>query len=73
MAADRASEIAARLARQYDVSADPRVLVPLLEGAIVRLSFTGNRSLESLLEALSTDPDVQDAQPQLRLPGRQGG
>jgi subtilase family protein len=63
VAADRASEIAARLARQYDVSADPRVLVPLLDGAIVRLRFTGNRSVESLLEALSTDPDVQDAQP----------
>ena len=63
VAADRASEIAARLARQYNVSAYPRVLVPLLDGAIVRLRFTGIRSVELLLEALSTDPDVQDAQP----------
>ena len=63
VAADRASEIAARIARQYDLSADPRLLVPLIDGAIVRLSFTGNRSLESVLQAVSADPDVQLVQP----------
>jgi subtilisin family serine protease len=63
VAADRASEIAARLARQYNVAADPRLLIPLLDGAIVRLRFTGNRSLESLLQAVSADPDVQLVQP----------
>jgi subtilase family protein len=63
VAADRASEIAARIARQYDLNADPRLLVPLIDGAIVRLSFTGNRSLESVLQAVSADPDVQLVQP----------
>jgi subtilisin family serine protease len=63
VAADRASEIAARIARQYDLSADPRLLVPLLDGAVVRLRFTGNRSLESVLQALSADPDLQLFQP----------
>jgi hypothetical protein len=61
--AARATEIAARIARQYNVVADPRVPLALLDGAIVRLRLTGNRSLESLLEALSTDPDVQLVQP----------
>ena len=61
--AARASEIAARLAGQYNVTADPRLLIPLLDGAIVRLRLTGNRSLVSLLATLSTDPDVQLAQP----------
>jgi subtilisin family serine protease len=63
VAADRASEIAARLARQYNLTADPRVLIPLLDGAIVGLRFAGDRSLESLLQALSADPDVQLVQP----------
>jgi hypothetical protein len=63
VAADRASEIAARIARQYDLSADPRLLVPLIDGAIMRLSFTGNRSVESVLQAVSADPDVQLVQP----------
>jgi subtilisin family serine protease len=61
--AARASEISERLARQYDVIADPRLIVPLLDGAIVRLRFAGNRSLGSLLASLSTDADVQLAQP----------
>jgi hypothetical protein len=63
VAADRASEIATRIARQYDLSAEPRLLVPLIDGAIVRLSFTGSRSLESVLQAVSADPDVQLVQP----------
>jgi subtilisin family serine protease len=63
VAADRAAEIAARLARQYNVTADPRLLIPLLDGAIVRLRFTGNRSLESLLQALGADADVELVQP----------
>ena len=61
--AGRASEIAARLASQYNVTADPRVPLALVDGAIVRLRLTGNRSLESLLEALSADPDVLFVQP----------
>jgi len=61
--AARASEIAARLANQYNVTADPRVAIPLLDGALVRLRLPANRSLESLLAALSTDPDVELAQP----------
>src|SRR3990172_7752061 len=61
--AARANEIAARIARQYNVVADPRVPLALLDGAIVRLRLTGNRSLESLLEALSADPDVELVQP----------
>lgn len=61
--ANRASEIATRLARQYNVSAEPRVLVPLLDGAIVRLRLKGKRSLELLLAAISGDPDVELAQP----------
>jgi hypothetical protein len=61
--AGRASEIAARLARQFNVSAEPRVPIALLDGAIVRLRLTGNRSLEVLLEVLSADPDVELAQP----------
>jgi hypothetical protein len=63
VAADRASEIAARIEGQYNVTAGPRVLIPLLDGAIVRLSFTDNRSLEGLLQALSADADVQSVQP----------
>ena len=61
--AARASKIAARLASQYNVTADPRVTIPLLDGALVRLRLPANRSLESLLAALSTDPDVELAQP----------
>ncbi len=61
--AGRASEIAARLASQYNVSADPRLPIPLLDGALVRLRLPADRSLESLLAALSTDPDVELAQP----------
>jgi hypothetical protein len=61
--AARASEIATRLQRQYNVTAEPRVSLPLLDGAIIRLRLKGDRSLDSLLEALSTDPGVQLAQP----------
>jgi subtilisin family serine protease len=61
--AARASEIAARLASQYDVTADPRVTIPLLDGALVRLRLPANRALEPLLASLSTDPDVELAQP----------
>jgi subtilisin family serine protease len=61
--ATKAGEIAGRLARQHNLAADPRLVVPLLDRAIVRLRFTGNRSLESLLAALSTDPDVELVQP----------
>jgi len=61
--AARANEIAARIARQYNVVADPRVPLALLDGAIVRLRLTGNRSLEALLEALSADPDIELVQP----------
>jgi subtilisin family serine protease len=63
VSAARAGEVSQRIARQYDVTADPRLIVPLLDGAIVRLRFTGNRSLGSLLAALSTDADVQLVQP----------
>jgi hypothetical protein len=63
VSADRASEIAARIEGQYNVTAGPRVLIPLLDGAIVRLGFTDNRSLEGLLQALSADADVQSVQP----------
>lgn len=61
--AARASEIATRLERQYNVDADPRAILPLLDGAAVRLKFKDNRSLESLLAALSSDPDVKLSQP----------
>jgi subtilisin family serine protease len=61
--AARASEIAARLAGQYNVTAEPREVIPLLDGAIVRLRLPAGRSLESLLAALSADPDVELAQP----------
>jgi hypothetical protein len=63
VAADRASEIAARIAGQYNVTPEPRLLIPLLDGALVHLTIPDNRSLESLLEQLSTDPDVELAQP----------
>ncbi len=61
--AARASEIAARLASQYNVTAEPGEVIPLLDGALVRLRLPANRSLESLLAALSIDPDVELAQP----------
>jgi Subtilase family/Fervidolysin N-terminal prodomain len=61
--AARASQIATRLASQYNVKADPRVTIPLLDGALVRLRLPAGRSLEALLQALSTDPDVELAQP----------
>jgi subtilisin family serine protease len=61
--AARASEIAVRLASQYNVTADPREAIPLLDGAIVRLRLPSNRSLESLLAAISADADVKLAQP----------
>ena len=61
--AARANEIAARLASQYGVTADPRVTILLLDGALVRLRLPVNRSLESLLGELSSDPDVELAQP----------
>ena len=61
--AARASEIAARLAGQYNVTADPRVTIPLLDGALVRLRLPANRALEPLLAELSADPDVELAQP----------
>ena len=61
--AARASEIAARLASQYNVTADPRVPIPLLDGAMVRLRLPAGRSLETLLAALSADPEIELAQP----------
>ncbi len=61
--AARASEIAPRLARENNVTADPQITVPLLDGAILRFRIAGNSSLESVLTALSADPDVRLAQP----------
>jgi subtilisin family serine protease len=59
----RADEIAARLARQHNVTADSPVPLALLDGALVRLRLNRGQSLEPLLTALSADPDVDLAQP----------
>lgn len=61
--AARADEISARLAREYDVAADPRVPLALLDGVIVRLRLKQGQSLDALLAGLSADPDVELAQP----------
>ena len=41
----------------------PELLFPLLDGALVRLRLPAGRSLELLLAALSTDPEIEQAQP----------
>ena len=61
--AAKADEISARLARQYNVTADPRVPLALIDGVIVRLRLKAGQSLDTLLAALSADPDVELAQP----------
>lgn len=61
--AARADEIAARLAREHNVTAEPRVPLALLDGVIVRLRLRQGQSLEALLAAISADPDVELAQP----------
>jgi len=61
--ATEADEIAARLAREHNVTAEPRVPLALLDGVIVRLRLRPGQSLEALLAAISADPDVELAQP----------
>lgn len=58
-----ADQISARLARDFNVIADPGQPIALLGATIVRLRLVDNRSLEALLAALATDPDVELAQP----------
>ncbi|MFO7478767.1 MAG: S8 family serine peptidase [Methyloceanibacter sp.] len=61
--AAKADEVAARLAAEHNVTAEPRVPLPLLDGVIVRLRLRQGQSLEALLAALGADPDVELAQP----------
>jgi subtilisin family serine protease len=61
--AARADEIAARLAREHNVTAEPQVSVALLDGVIVQLRLRRGQALESLLAAIDADPDVELAQP----------
>ena len=61
--AAKADEIAARLAREHNVTAEPRVPIALLDGVIVRLRLRQGQSLEALLAAISADPDVELATP----------
>ncbi|HSD91986.1 MAG TPA: S8 family peptidase [Methyloceanibacter sp.] len=61
--AARADEITARLAREHNVTAEPRVPLALLDGVIVRLRLRQGQSLEALLAAIGADPDVEQAQP----------
>jgi subtilisin family serine protease len=61
--AARADEIATGLAREHNVTAEPRVPVVLLDGVIVRLRLRQGQSLAALLAAISADPDVELAQP----------
>jgi subtilisin family serine protease len=61
--AAKADEIAARLAREHNVTAEPRVPIALLDGVIVRLRLRQGQSLEVLLAAISADPDVELATP----------
>jgi subtilisin family serine protease len=58
-----ADEIAARLAREHNVTAEPRVPLALLDGVIVRLRLRPGQSLEPLLAAISANPNVELAQP----------
>jgi subtilisin family serine protease len=61
--AARADEIGARLARQYNVTSDPPLQLALFDASLVRLRLSPGESLESLLAALSADPDVELVQP----------
>jgi subtilisin family serine protease len=61
--AARADEISARLAREYNVTAEPGVALALLDGVIVRLRLERGQSLDTLLAGLSADADVELAQP----------
>ncbi|HSD93471.1 MAG TPA: S8 family peptidase [Methyloceanibacter sp.] len=61
--AARADEITARLAREHNVTAEPRVPLALLDGVIVRLRLRQGQSLEALLAAIDADPDVDLTQP----------
>lgn len=61
--AARADEIAARLAREHNVTAEPQVPVALLDGVLVQLRLRRGQSLQSLLAAIDADPDVELAQP----------
>jgi subtilisin family serine protease len=61
--AARADEIAARLARAHNISAEPQVPLALLDGVLVKLTLRRGQSLQRLLAAIDADPDVQLAQP----------
>ncbi len=61
--AANADEISARLAQEQDLTADPPVPLVLLDAALVRFRFEDGRSMESVLTALSADPDVDLIQP----------
>jgi subtilisin family serine protease len=61
--AARADEIAARLAREHNVTAEPQVSVALLDGVIVQLRVRRGQALEPLLAAIAADPDIELAQP----------
>lgn len=58
-----ADAISTRLAQEQDLTADPPVQLVLLDAALVRFRFEGGRSMESVLTALSADPDVDLIQP----------
>lgn len=61
--ATNADAISARLAQEQDLAADPPVQLVLLDAALVRFTFEGDRSIESVLAALNADPDVDLIQP----------
>ncbi len=61
--AANADQIAARLARDYNVIADPGQTIALLDRSIVRLRLVDNRPLEQVLAALAEEPDIDLVQP----------
>ncbi len=63
VATANADQISARLARDFNVIADPGQPIALLGATVLRLRLVDNRPLEALLAALTADPDVELAQP----------
>ncbi len=72
VATTNTGEIATRLAREYNVIANPGEPIDLLGSTVIRLQLADNRPLESVLATLATDPDVELAQPNYKYEASEG-
>ncbi len=60
---DRAGAVGDELAAAFNLTKVESVPISLLEGSLIRFSFSGNRVLREVLSTLLSDPRVSQAQP----------